>query len=66
MLHPTMIYEPIVNQVVSSIEADIQVLEDAYAECFKDNVDCRTLYMIYSRIQDLKCCSVNRKHHLQS
>lgn len=39
---------------IAHLEAELQELEDAYAECLGDNVDARTLSTLWLRIKALK------------
>jgi hypothetical protein len=37
-----------------SLKSELQELEDAYAECLGDEVDAKTLNMLWSRIKEIK------------
>jgi hypothetical protein len=39
---------------IAFLEAELRELEDAYAECLGDNVDAKTLDMLWLRIKTIK------------
>jgi hypothetical protein len=42
------------HQATSCLEKELQELEDTYAECLCDNVDAKTLTMLWLRIKAIK------------
>ena len=56
------IQESLTDRTISSIEEEISELEDAYADCLKDEVESSTLNCLWRRIQALKLEIGKRKN----